>query len=373
LRIRSSFTPAKRTRASLIALAALAAVALVAAPLSAAALPLPGGESPYGNGGQGGSAPVQPGISQLGTTDGSWYWERVDGANRYEVAVNLYHPFDSAEVIYIASGEKFADALSAGPAAFAQNGGLLLTAQNSLPDVTRQEIIRLHPQKLVVVGGTASVSDAVFDQLAELQPDIIRIGGADRFEVSRNIVDYAFGDEGVSNVFVATGNNFPDALAAGPAAAHLNGAVLLVNGWAPGLDEPTRQLLSDVHAQVAGIAGGVNSVNATIEADLIAAVPSVTRYTGADRFEVAASINLSVWNGKVENAFIASGLVFPDALSSGPVAASFGAPLFLAAPTCYPAATADAIWYNVLNPETLVYVGGPNTLSQQLILEPAYC
>jgi putative cell wall-binding protein len=372
LRIRSTSTLAKRTRASLLALAALATAALVAAPLSASALPLPSGDSPYADGGQGGSAPVKPGMSHQGTTDGSWYWERVGGANRYEVAVNLLYPFDSAEVMYIASGEKFADALSAGPAAFEQNGGVLLTAQNSLPDVTRQEIIRLHPKKLVVVGGAASVSDAVFDQLTALQPDTIRIGGDDRFEVSRNIVEYAFG-EGVYNVFVATGNNYPDALAAGPAAGHLRGAVLLVNGWAPGLDEPTRQLLSDVHAQVASITGGVNSVNAQIETDLQGAVPSVQRYDGATRFDVATNINLSVWNGKITHAFIASGFVFPDALAAGPVAASYDSPLFLTTPTCYPASTADAIWYNVLNPEYLIYVGGPNTLSQQLIEEPEYC
>ncbi|MFB2597495.1 cell wall-binding repeat-containing protein [Herbiconiux sp. P17] len=375
MRIRSTFTPAKRTRASLVTIAALAAAAaIVAAPLSAAAAPAPSGDRPFGDRGQSESAPVKPGISHLGTSDGgSWEWARVEGANRYEVAVNLYSPFDSAEVVYIANGEKYPDALSAGPAAVSQNAGLLLTAQNSLPDVTREEIKRLHPSKLVVVGGEASVSAGVYDQLAALQPDITRIGGADRYEVSRNIIDYAFGETGVSTVFVATGNNFPDALAAGPAAAHLGGAVLLVNGWGDDLSEPTRQLLSDVNAQSARIAGGLNSVNDKVEADLRGAVASVSRYDGADRFEVAANINTSVWPGKTENAFIASGLVFPDALSSGPVAAYFDAPLFLTATTCYPAATVHAIWNSALNADFLLYVGGPNTLSQQLIDDPRYC
>lgn len=373
LRIRSTRTPATHRRAALLALTALgAAASLIAVPLSAAAAEPPAGGAPYEGGEYSSTAPSGPGSSFLGTNDGDWYWVRVDGADRYEVAANLYAPFDSAEVLYIASGEKYADALSAGPAAFHQNGGLLLTAKDSLPEATRQEILRLNPPKLVVVGGTASVSDAVYQQLAALKPDITRIGGADRYEVSRNVIDYAFPD-GVDEVFVATGNNFPDALAAGPAAGHLSGAVLLVNGWGEGLDQPTRDLLADKNTQTARIAGGANSVNGTVEAELAATVPSVMRYTGADRFEVAANINTSVWTGKTENVFIASGLVFPDALSSGPVAASFDSPLFLSRPTCYPAPTADAIWHSTLNPETVVYVGGPNSLSQLLITDPYYC
>ena len=371
---RSTSRSGARTRASILTLAALTVVGVVAAPLSAAAAPgdrTPDGPS-WGTTESSADAPTGSDLSARGTATGEWQWARVDGANRYEVAVNLNAPFTSAEVIYIASGQKYADALSAGPAAYAQGGALLLTSRDSLPDVTRQEILREKPKRIVVVGGTASVSDAVYQQLAAVQPDIIRIGGADRYEVSRNILEYAF-DGGVSNVFIATGNNFPDALAAGPAAGHLDGAVLLVNGWGAGLDAPTRQLLTDAGTQTARIAGGVNSVNAQVEADLAATVPSVLRYGGADRFAVAANINLDVWQGQTEVAFIASGSVFPDALSTGPVAAAFDSPLFLTATACYPVPTVDAIWGSDLDPEVLVYVGGTNTLSQALIDDPRYC
>ncbi|MCS5723300.1 cell wall-binding repeat-containing protein [Herbiconiux sp. CPCC 203407] len=371
---RSTSRSGARTRASLFALAALTVVGVVAAPLSAAAAPgdrTPDGSS-WGTSEPGAGAPDGSDLSSRGTNDNDYYVTRVDGANRYEVAVNLNSPFTSAEVMYVASGQKYADALSAGPAAYAQGGGLLLTPRDSLPEVTRQEILREKPKRIVVVGGTASVSDAVYQQLAAVQPDIVRIGGADRYEVSRNILEYAF-EGGVSDVFIATGNNFPDALAAGPAAGHLDGAVLLVNGWGEGLDGPTRQSLADAGAQTARIAGGVNSVNAKVEADLAASIPSVMRYGGIDRFDVAANITLDIWRGKVENVFVASGLVFPDALATGPVAAEYDSPLLLTKPTCHPASTADAIWYSTLNPELLVFVGGPNTLSEELIDYPAYC
>jgi len=52
------------------------------------------------------------------------------------------------------------------------------------------------------VGGPASVSPAVFDQLANLQHDIVRIGGADRYEVSRNLVSYGFYSSASSTAWV---------------------------------------------------------------------------------------------------------------------------------------------------------------------------
>src|SRR5690606_2086991 len=91
--------------------------------------------------------------------------DRIDGANRYEVARNIStsaYP-GTAPVVYIANGENYPDALSAGPAAASEGGPLLLVKPDEIPEVIGAEIERLDPAKIVVVGGILSVSEGVFN------------------------------------------------------------------------------------------------------------------------------------------------------------------------------------------------------------------
>lgn len=301
---------------------------------------------------------------------------RYGGADRYEVAANITHDAfaPGVPVLYIASGEGFADALSAGPAAAHQDGALLLVSRTKVPEVTRAAISELKPKKIVVVGGTATISEHVVAALARLQPDIVRISGADRYEVSRNIIDYAFCNGtgtnvpctgGAATVFLATGSTFPDALSAGPAAAHVGGAVLLVPGSADHLDAPSTSLLARLGTSRFFIAGGGASVSASIESQLTAAHPgAVSRLSGEDRYEASAAINAAVFDHG-ETAFVASGAVFADALSGGPTAAILDAPLFLMQKDCVP----EAVWRVIYHydPVDLIFLGGPNTLSDSVV------
>ena len=70
----------------------------------------------------------------------------------------------SADEVVIATGTNFADALAGGPLAEARNAPVLLTDPGFLPAVVADEIVRLDPDRIVVLGGTAAVSQAVFDQ-----------------------------------------------------------------------------------------------------------------------------------------------------------------------------------------------------------------
>lgn len=140
---------------------------------------------------------------------------RIKGSDRYDQAVQISKAsFTEAETIYVASGEKFADALSAGSVAGVHGAPLLLTSAGALPGGTQAEIVRLKPKTIVVVGGAASVADGVLATLKAAVPGVAvkRIGGVDRYEVSRNLIGDA--DVGVpesSWVYLASGANFPDA------------------------------------------------------------------------------------------------------------------------------------------------------------------
>jgi putative cell wall-binding protein len=286
--------------------------------------------------------------------------DRVAGADRYEAAVNVSKAAfaTTAPVVYVVTGANYPDALSAGPAAAAEQGPLLLTPSDALPARVKAEIIRLKPKKIVVVGGVNSVSAAVLAQLKTIQPNTVRIGGADRYEASRNLAEYAFGKTGAATAYVATGTNFPDALSAGSAAASTSGPVVLVNGPARTVDAPTKALLGSLGVSRIVIAGGPNSVTPAIETAL-SKIASTTRQGGADRFAASVAINTDAFTSS-RRALLVTGLKFPDALSGSAWGGELGAPLYVATADCVPAATLAAM--EAQGVERITLIGGTASL-----------
>jgi putative cell wall-binding protein len=80
-------------------------------------------------------------------------------------------------LVIIASGEDSPDALGAGSPAALNTGPVLLTKVDSLPQVTQDELTRLAPDRIVIVGGTAAVSTAVETELQAVAPIVERIKG----------------------------------------------------------------------------------------------------------------------------------------------------------------------------------------------------
>nr|WP_307864294.1 cell wall-binding repeat-containing protein [Agrococcus sp. TF02-05] len=297
--------------------------------------------------------------------------DRLDGADRYEVAITVAqegYP-EGAEVVYVASGEKFPDGLAAGPAAAREGGPLLLTQGASLRSDVVDEIERLAPERIVVVGGEQSVSAAVLDTLQGLAGTVDRVGGADRYEVSRNLAAYAFAD-GAESAFVATGRVFSDALSAGPAAASVDAPMILVDGVAPTADAATLTALEGLGAGNVYLMGGTASMSNGIELAFDNAGLWVQRFSGADRYQAAVQVNRAMFDGPVPRMFIASGVKFPDALSASALAAAEGSPLYLAHATCIDSSVVTESLRLGQPPVTLL--GGEATLSAE-VAEYAIC
>ena len=293
---------------------------------------------------------------------------RVAGADRFEtsVAVSRAGFSPGVPVVYLANGLNWPDALSAGPAAAHLGGPLLLVAPHRLPEVVRAELQRLRPKRIVVVGGTESVSEPTFSAIAALAPAVLRVGGADRYETSRAVVLDAFGPTVLSRaVFVVTGRNYPDALSAGAAAAHRNAPVVLIDGAQPTLDQPTRDLLRGTIFNVLTLVGGTAAVGAGIAVELkfFTKYETIDRLGGADRYETNRLLNLSVFptSSLRGAAYLATGLGFADALSGAPLAALNGAPLFLTPPECVPSETLDSMRH--LNANNVTVLGGVKALA----------
>ncbi|MGC5076176.1 cell wall-binding repeat-containing protein [Agrococcus sp. DT81.2] len=288
--------------------------------------------------------------------------ERVAGADRYSTAVAVSQRTfpQGAPVVYLASGENFPDGLAAGPAAAHRGGPVLLTPRGAASQVVLTEIDRLRPTEVVIVGGEPSISPAVEAAVRSLDParTVERLGGADRFETSRLIAEDAFAS--ASAAFVATGLKFPDALAAGPAAALREGPVLLVHGGQDAPDEATLATLRRLGVGWVGVAGDANSVSAGVASGLTEAGLNVARYAGGDRFATAAQLAGSF--GEVSTGYIASGSDFPDALAGAAAAGADRAPLLLARRECMPAVTRSALL--TARVDEVVVLGGLPTLSE---------
>jgi len=251
---------------------------------------------------------------------------REAGADRIATAVAVSQdsfPSGNAGAVVLARADDYPDALVGGPLAASKNAPLLLTQGSTLPSATVTEIRRVLPSgaTVYILGGTSAVPISVATQLTGLGYAVVRYSGADRYATAVAVA-VALGNP--STVLLATGTNFPDALAAGPAAAHLHGAILLTSG-------------STLPAETSAYLAGAHSIYA-IGGPAATAAPSAQAVVGADRFATAAAVATKFFPSSA-GAGVATGTGFPDALAGGAQLALRGAPLLLSSQTGLPPST----------------------------------
>jgi putative cell wall-binding protein len=209
---------------------------------------------------------------------------------------------------------------------------------------------------IYILGGPAAISNNIFNELAGSYA-VLRLGGANRYETAAIIAgELAHSPE---TVFIATGENFPDALSVSSAAARLGAPVLLTRGGQ--LDGNARQYLSthrDTIKKVYVIGG-----QSVISEEVYAAARGTRRIGGTDRWATSVSIAREFFRTATTVA-LASGRDFPDALTGSVLAAAEGAPVLLVDTGSLPP-VAEAYFNQVRNTLLKVYVfGGPRAVAQ---------
>lgn len=289
--------------------------------------------------------------------------QRVSGLNRFETSVALSQSQfsnGSSVPVVIVNGLNFPDALSAGPLANALGGVMLMVTPTEIPAATAAELTRIDPSVIVVVGGTGTVSAAVATQLEGYSlSNVIRVAGADRYATSRAVVEFAFDGVAPTEILVATGRSFADALAAGAAAGAHGGAVLLVDGQAATLDAASSALINGYGSPV-WIIGGTGSVSNGIEQSVLSLGQLSGRLSGSDRYATSVAVALNLF-GYADAAYLVTGSGFADALAAGPIAGMRGAPIYLTTPSC----VTTSVWADLdaLLANQVVTVGGTGALS----------
>jgi putative cell wall-binding protein len=157
---------------------------------------------------------------------------RIAGADRYATSLMIVQEgWTSAATVYLATGRGFADALSASGVAGGQGFPVVLVdgAAASIPSDVLAELKTLATGTVIIAGGTQAVSAAIATQIAAAGLTVNRMAGADRFQTSA--VLSASVAPSSSAAFVASGYNFPDALAGSVLAASKKAPLLTTPGW----------------------------------------------------------------------------------------------------------------------------------------------
>jgi putative cell wall-binding protein len=254
---------------------------------------------------------------------------RAAGSDRIGTAVavsQLNFPTGGAGAVVLARSDDFPDALVAAPLAATVRAPLLFVQGATLPTVTRNEISRVLGTRgtVYLIGSTSAIPTSIETTLQSLGYSTDRIGGSDRYATAIAVANVLGGR---STVFLATGINFPDALSAGPAAAHLGGVVLLTDGSS--IPTVTRSYLNAHVGPVYAVGGPA-----------AAADGAATRIVGADRMSTAALVASTFFTAPI-TVGVASGATFADAMSGGAYLARLGGPILLTYPTSLPTVTSN--------------------------------
>ncbi|MHB9004084.1 MAG: cell wall-binding repeat-containing protein, partial [Coriobacteriia bacterium] len=169
--------------------------------------------------------------SQLGGTDKV---DRIAGDNRYETADLIAERVITEQgeswdhTAFVATGDKFPDALGAAPLAASKGWPLFLShpTKGILP-TTKARMTGV--ESVIVLGSESAVSKVVYDGLAKAHTDVVRLQGLDRYDTAVKIATYGvtYAGLGWDKVAITTGLMFPDALAGGVLQGKVGSVMLL--------------------------------------------------------------------------------------------------------------------------------------------------
>ena len=349
--------------------------------------------------------------------------KRLSGSTRYATAeviadtVEPLHspaqPADCKGTVIVANGVNYPDALAA--SSLAGTSTPILLVADTVPTETAAAIRQHGVTHIIIVGGPSSVSNAIQSQFESQNATTCggggttankitteRVAGADRYATAKAVSERnGLGGAGtaptadaptctmVKSAIVASGETFPDALAAGVLAAggaicdnHVGGALPLLLTRGGSLDAFTQQALEDLGIKQVFVVGGTSTVSDTVLGQIrnVGGTNSilVKRISGSTRQGTAAALagvmdtrefsfegfqpDLDRYSGEL---LLTRGDTFPDALVGAPLGALHRAPLLLAdSPTSLGTTAATVIAAYPRVTIHLLLLGGPDSLSQ---------
>lgn len=265
----------------------------------------------------------------------------LQGNRRFETAVSISKEGwnSNADTVIIASAYSVVDGSSATPLASIKNAPILLVDKNEVTNSTKEELKRLNPSNIIVIGGTNVVNDNTYNELKSILPSasIKRIGGINRYETSLNIAKEMSKYKNIDKVYVAGGHGEADALSIASKAGEDKAPIILTPK--DDLTYDSYDWLKSQNLLDAYFIGG----DLVISDNVINKVNSVTsnnvlnnRVDGLNRQETNAKVIQKFYTNSNYNALLVTkSNPLVDALSAGPLAAKKNSPIVLVSDTIH--------------------------------------
>lgn len=256
--------------------------------------------------------------------------------------------------------DDYPDALVAGPLAANYNAPILMTPTKQVPHRV-VDALRTHGfTKVILVGNPGAISAGAASQLQNAGFQVQRLGGQDRYRTAGVVADHLLAARGrdKSDVYLATGVDYPDALSASSAAIKNVGVVLLtprrtVDGTSQGWMNSAKA------AKVVAVGGpAVAAAERSVHLD--------EKQVGVDRYETAEKVASAYFPPNPGRIAVATGKDFPDATLAASLTARTGSPLVLTRTDTLSKPTTQFLTRNRASVRKVDVVGGKAAVTEKV-------
>jgi putative cell wall-binding protein len=302
-------------------------------------------------------------------------FDRLSGDTRYETAkaISEYYANGKVQNLILATGNEFADALSASVLAHEKRAPILLVDTSVERSKEAFDYVRQHLDlkgTVYVIGGPGIIGTEFEAQLTALGFNkIVRIAGLDRYDTSYQIA-CSLPEINTSTVVISSGEQYPDALSISSVAAKKGWPILL--SPLDKLPLEIKNFLLEKKPSKVYITGGKGAISETLEAEVNRLVPqaNIERLTGESRFDTNVKI-AETFAPNPSTVYLATGYGFADAMAGSIVAAQNGDPIIFidsSVPTLPKSvATYFRKLYENKSTPNLVSFGGRGVVTEEII------
>lgn len=196
---------------------------------------------------------------QIKSLNNSITIRRFSGIDRYDTSAKVAKDIGTSNGVAIVSGQDFPDGVSIASIAAQKQMPILLMASCYIPDSIQNFIDNNKINNFYVIGGKGVIYDSTISKLQNVK----RICGANRYQTNLAVLNEFKDSIKLNSVYVASGEQYPDALSGSVVAALTSSPLMLTDSYDRGILEYVNDNIASISNIV--ILGGTQAVSASME------------------------------------------------------------------------------------------------------------
>ncbi|MCA1060874.1 cell wall-binding repeat-containing protein [Rossellomorea aquimaris] len=298
---------------------------------------------------------------------------RFSGKSRLDTAIEVSNRgwptgliFPPEKAVILARADEPADALAASSLSGAKDAPILLTYPDKIEQSVLNELKRLKPENIYLLGGTSAINGTVENKLKNLGYNVKRVSGTNRFETAAKINDIVLSvNKQNTKAIIANGYTVADALSASASAATQRIPIYLATKDRSPVILPDNITSVDVY-------GGTSVISDSLVNSIKSKGITVNRIAGVNRYETSMAAAEKQYNGPLLKVILVRGESvsatkqdYPDAVVASALAHKYGTKLLLVHPTSSNEEIKD--YLQSLNAYRVFVLGGENAIPDDVI------